>query len=479
MADEDGGIWTRAFNAAHTEAGVGGVVFYSYGTYTVDDVILLHNSQTAYSMGLGTVTITQTGNAPIFASKNFYDDTGPTGRTKITGFRLIGDITKPLNHGILLRDYYSTISDCRVIGVGGDCYHLTTRNQNGSETGGTLVDNRLVNCDAFRPVGHCFWIGEANNNKLTDGYMDNCYMSSSITTPKHLYIGSSAGWIINTIHTYGEATQVSLEVLNAISTKLDNIYIEHFIDRGISLGSVQRDVQLSNVTIRCDDAKLDGLGQAIYISKSAAVTSAQVSVSNLTLRQNTDKAVDGINSASSALDISVVNYKLEQNFSNKIKRRSGVGMDNIKMVTNALVEGSLRETSDKSSLLYEGRAHALASTVRLNGSGAKTANIPLSPISNGRKIIGTLNIGASAFDNGVKRAAYMAQVMISAKTNGTNPWVVYVTDIVTPTGFKVNPSITVTNTNEIGELIVNFEYANADSQGIVSFIYSPATTTKQ
>ena len=475
MVEEDNGDWTRACNAAHTEAGNGGTVLYPYlGEIEISSDILIFNKQAVLSFGLGTVTIKQIGDKPTFTSKNYYDSTGPWGFVVIKGFILKGDKTKVNNHGILLRDYYSIIEDVRVQGVGGDAFHLTTDDINGNSVSGTLVENRLINCRAYSPAGYCFWIGEADNNRLTDGVIRDCIAVGSSTTPAHIYIGSGAGWNVDGVHTYGPAT-ISINIENTHHTKLSKLYIESFKLIGLSLGKMQSAVSIGTISIKGTDAIENA--KYIYLDKSAATSNLKVNIADVLLDHWTSVNTYGIYKVSSSIDLSITNYNIQGDIKKITKFYSPeVGMVTIKRTEDVVIDKPLRETPNKVSLRYDehGLAQYATSQVIYGGRPISiTFNLPR--MISYTKIIGSIHLHANKYHDDFKQAVWMAQFYISAKLNGTNEWIVQFTDIIPPKGFSAPPTMSVTNNNDFtGNLIVKLTITEVSATGVLAIIYAPS-----
>ncbi|MBV6736462.1 hypothetical protein [Priestia megaterium] len=475
MVEEDNGDWTRACNAAHKEAGSGGTVLYPYlGEIKISSDILIFNKQTVRSFGLGTVTIKQVGDKPIFTSKNYYDSTGPWGFVVIKGFILKGDKTKVNNHGILLRDYYSIIEDVRVQAVGGDAFRLTTDDINGNPVSGTLVENRLINCRAYSPAGHCFWIGEADNNRLTDGMIRDCIAVGSSTTPAHIYIGSGAGWNVDSIHTYGPAT-ISINIENTHHTKLSRLYIESFKLIGLSLGKMQSAVSIDTISIKGTDAIENA--KYIYLDKSSASTNLKVNIADVLLDHWTNVNTYGIYKVSSSIDLSVTNYNIQGDIKSITKFYSPEpGMVTIKRIEDVVIDKSLRETPNRVSLRYDehGLAQYATSQVIYGGRPVSiTFNLPR--MISYAKVIGSIHLHANKYHDDFKQAVWMAQFYVSAKLNGTNEWTVQFTDIIPPKGLSTPPTMSVTSNNDsTGNLIVKLTITEESATGVLAIVYAPS-----
>jgi hypothetical protein len=443
--------------------------------YSISDTLLLYSKQAYLGDGIGVTLIEQiTTDKPVVASKNYYSSNGiaPSGRLRISEMTLMGDTTKTNNHGLLVRDYYSGVHNIEVLNVGGDGIKFVHLNDVGTTTGGTLVENRIEKCEVRNAKGYSYYVGESNNNKLTDGFFIDNIASASATTPAHVYIGSSAGWVLNGVHTYGSAPTDSIVLLNAYHTNVDNIYIEGFKSNGLNCQQLQRALNIGTISIKCSSAEANG--KAISFGRSSLVSTATVNIGNLILLHEVQTSVYGVYSNTGTITIGIGQIQIDGNEVAFVTRYYSPDMTTIKRSSDFVVDGKVSESPNKIALAYENVRMPHYGMKRVTGNTAQTVDIPLSKILNFQKVIGTLQICANAFDNGAQRAVYEAQVMVSAKSNGTNAWTVYVNDKIAPVGFSVNPAVTATNTSgNDGKLTISFTFTSSDSTGVIGFIYTP------
>jgi len=155
---------------------------------------------------------------------------------------------------------------------------------------------------------------------------------------------------------------------------------------------------------------------------------------------------------------------------------------NLKVNANITVEGPFRRRIRKFAArtpLIEGQfapSHkGLFASKRVTGAGQQSVDLATLEIPSYGKVIGTLTIIANHWDNGPLRAQYVAQVMISAKVNGTHDWQIIPIEQVTATGFTTSPVLGANYVDDdTGQLTVDFAFSDASATGLVSLSYNPA-----
>ncbi len=447
------------------------------GNWTLAESIQMPSKFTLFGDGEDGAQFELTGvNAPVIVSDNYLSANGksPTGRAFLKKITVIGDPLQGDNHGFLIRDYYSELIGCKSYATGGDGFKLTHKNDI-AEVTGNLVENRLVRCQAINPKKSSFDLGEQDNNRLTDGYLIECIADQDVGAGDQYYharIGSAAGWTINGFHAYGAAMKTSMEISNGYHTNISNVYLEAFKDYGLKLLRTQLGVNVANIGAKAAGSGTGALatGNVIFADKSSLVNETQVNVANLIVHQDADAAVNALNTASAATIINASNVAATGAFRSRVNKvASGAS---VKLVQDAEIERPLTETASKTTLKHAGRPLAkYAKSARLSGNDAKTITLPVVDVPNFGKVTGLLTIHANSFDNGPKRAEYVAAVTLSAKTNGTDAWTVIVSEIVTPFGFTAAPVVSASNTGgDDGTLNIEFTWADADATGTVAFV---------
>lgn len=210
-------------------------------------VVMLRNSKT-YTL-TETVTVTDRtvilgNNATLTARGDFSAITIPENGTAyviIKDLTLVGCMSadQTNNYGIYGSPFYGTFDNLTINGFY-DGIHFTK----GSATG-TLVEN-LIDHVYIRNAYHIgAFLGENNNNKLTDMSISNMYVQGTSSANTLIYIGSSAGTIISNIHTYGSC-EFALSINNSYNTTLSKVYIESWTSRAIST-NVQGSVIIDDI----------------------------------------------------------------------------------------------------------------------------------------------------------------------------------------------------------------------------------------
>lgn len=472
----DGSTDDYAGLSAASAAAAGGALYIPEGNYYVTNTIPLYSKTTYYGDGQNSTVITQTSaNAPVMASTGYLGGASPTGDCIVRGLRVVGNTAiGSSNHGIVLRDYYSRIEHVRAAVTGGDAIHITTRTSAGTAIGGTLVENRIIDVDISDPVGYGIYVGELDNNKLTDGFIVNATINLSATSPDGIFIGSSAGWALSNIHVYGSPTAYALRVANAYHTNLSNIYVEGFTEAALYAPRIQRALAISNFTAKNEQAGKP----AIRLDKSSLVTTTKVSISGLCVVNDSAADVYAIKTDTSSIYVSLGDHVLEQKNTGLITLLDMTTPSRCLRVTDAAIDGELRESTNKRSLIYEGMALAQSSTSQFTASSPAvsiTKAFSIYGVGSYTSVMGTVHVNSRANYNGTRRCTYVGQVYIQAKLNGTDAWVVALDTIVAPSGFTSAPAATISDNGDgTGTLTIEFTPNDTDGYGAVKLILCPS-----
>ena len=444
------------------------------GTYELKNTGYLYSKVTYVGDGDKSRIQQTTVNAPVLASIDYISTAGgpsPTGRCNIRDLLIYGSTSVGSgNHGILLRDYYSNIENVRIYSTGGDGIRITDEDNAGSAVSGTLVENRIERCSVYGAAGHCYYLGDDNNNKITDGWLIDCIASTSATSPRHLFIGSAAGWTVNGLHTYGTApTDESIEIRNSYHTNVDNVYVECYASGGtanaIGFYATQRALAVSNVTVKAEVAST----AAISIGRSGSL-SPYVTISGLTVVNSSAAAVTGVETNSATITVQMGPATFANTGAGSITKYSGSG---IRYVDDAVVSGPIRETTNDIALMYNGLAIPAFYHRRLEASNPAVAvseSFTIPEINNYRSVAGIVNITLRANYNGTQRAVYVGMFHVQAKDNASDAWVASLTTIVTPSGFGSNPAISVSNTGSAGQFTITYTPTNTDGFGAMTVL---------
>ena len=464
----DGAADDYAGLAAASAAAIGGALYIPEGNYYVTNTIPLYSKTTYYGDGENSTIITQDSvNAPVLASTGYLDGSSPTGNCVIRDMRIVGG-TGAGNHGVVLRDYYSTIEGLRVINTGGDGIHVTTRTSGGVEVGGNLVENRIINVNLTNAAGYGIYAGEYDNNKLTDGFIQNVTINVSATTIDGIYIGSSAGWVLDGIHVYDTPLQNGIRIANSYHTNASNIYIEAFTSSGLYAPRTQRALALANINIRAEVAG----APAVRIDKSSSVTAASVSIVNLVVVNASAAAVYGIKTDSSAVYVNLGAHVMENKGAGSITLLDMSNKERCLRITDAVLDGKLRDSTNKIGLVYGSMIQSFSAHKRItnvNPAAEITETIAVGKINSYQSMSGILTLKLRSNYNSTVRATYCGMIHIQAKANGTDAWVVSLDTIIAASGLTAGPTVTIAHNGDgTGTLTVKFTPTSTDAYGALT-----------
>ena len=412
--------------------------------------------------GHGRVIIRQESkDSPVIATEEWKLGDRPYGETKVLGINIRGGVGLN-NHGLLIFDYYSTIDRVYINDVGGRGIFFTSRDSNGNEPAGTLVENTITNCHVRRTGDTCYYLGENNNNKITDGIIQNCMVSSATGVGYGLYIGSSAGWFVDNIHTYGKAN-VAISLKNSFYTTINNIYIEDFLQSAIEM-HIQNTLSVNNVSIRLNKDIEDGV-RVIGISKSSLdLGMANCVINNLNMvTSNFSNKVDGIYINANSVRCSISNYNVVGKSPTQVTKISGI-KTNLNYLESFMVEKPLAES--RYNLVHDDKKLKYCDSAKFTGSDPVSLTFKLQDILNHGKIMCDIVICGCAYDNGTLLTSYTSKLMISAKDNTKDEWKVYAISESVKTGFATEPVFSVNKST--GELTVTFTPSDERNTGVVA-----------
>lgn len=270
--------WGQTVSAGDDTAAIqallekGGRVHLPAGQYRVTSTLMIDSGTRIEGDGNSTV-ITGNIDGPILASRSYWDPDAAkelTGHVHIKDLSIVGgnDGTKQHNHGIVLRDFYSTVENVEIRDVGGHGVYLTASRRDGSRSDGTLVENRLVNVVVRGSHRTSFFLGERGRPQLTDGYLLACVSQARHPVDAHLEVGSAAGWRIVDFHGYGKATTKDAVILvGGFRTKVRGLHVQNFARRGLFLPNAQEAIFLDAISID-SDANEEG-AHALYVGRNS------------------------------------------------------------------------------------------------------------------------------------------------------------------------------------------------------------------
>lgn len=429
------------------------------GTYKIKDVFKLPSG--FFLEGLGEVTIIQDYvNAPVIATKEFYDNTRPYGGTKIININVVGSESNGVNnHGILIWDYYVIIDKCNISRCGGHGIKFTSKRSDGQTTTGNLVESTISNCHIRYTNLTPLYMGEDSNNKITDCTLENIMLSSNEGCECDLYVGSSAGYFINNIHTYGKSN-VSVYIRNTYHTNINNIYIENYKNYGLHVHN-QVGCNISNVGIKVQDT-VNKSNSVVKITKSSLdVGRVGVTINNLNLfNYITSGSVLGLENENTYVDLKVSNYNISGKNVENIIKYGGYAKSYINIM-DGIEAGTYTVTYNNTNLKqYQ--------TSKFSGNTEKVITFNLPKMANYSKLIGKISIYGNAYDNGTILVNYSSDVFISAKNTDDELYVFFKT-LIESVGFSVDPNFTVNRSN--GELTLTFTPQDVRTTGLVLFEY--------
>ena len=460
---------TAALKAA-SAAAANGVLTIPAGVYRITDTFPIPKTLVCNSPGVVTILNTTPGQ-PVAASRNWLTAIGgaPAGRGAIRGIRFCGPggtVVDANNHGLIIRDYRMDIENVCVMNVGGDGFVLTHLNQAGVATSGTLVENWINGLEVRGVAGRPVLLGPANNNKITDGFIDNVVVQCTSTSPNGVFAGSAAGWQIGEIHTYGTPAGDAIRLLNCFRTQVGRLYVEAFPSGSYALNlNVQQDVTIESLMA---DMPAGG-GTAVYITKADVYPSQFVSIGALALRMDSDVACAAVKNTSSLINVQVANWRAFGTFRNRIALQGGsTASDVVRSMAGArAVNGrALFDRGDGVEV-----ASSFGANINWNGSSAQSIEIPIPLLSSFSKRSFIVTIGSKANHNTTTRARWAGMVWVSAKDNNADAWTSFTLDMIAAVGFAVNPTVSVVHdANGYGKLVVSFTATDSDAYGSVSVI---------
>lgn len=451
-------------NEAARKASVAGVeLILSAGEHTLTDEFLFDSRQSIRGIRGVTSLIQTTPGKAVMRSKNQIESGGPKGHSNLSDLQIIGESTSPESHGIVMRDYFSYLKDIRISRTGGDGVHITNLDTSGQDTSGTLVNNRIQGVDVYSTKGWGIWIGESDNNALTDVRLSDVYIDLASGAKGGIYGGSSAGWEINNVHIYGQTAPVAILLVNGYHTTLSNIYIESaWSDAAIRFSKLQRSINMDNLVIT--GSQTSGAKAIDLASKSSWSPSVEVNIDNLHISHSDAVPIDGIHLPSSTISVKVGNYSVDGPEKDRVTKYAGWSANTIKRVSDAILDAPLRDSPGGKTLEYNGQPLAPVQRVKWSGGGEKSITIPLPVLSNFDIVHGQIGLGSISNYNGSVSTRWMSDIILTSK-GPTDSWKVYPQDIIAPTGFTTPPSVTVDK--ESGMMTIAFTPSHSDGYGTI------------
>jgi hypothetical protein len=291
-SNDDTSAIQSALSAAQTAGS--GIVYIPAGNYKVTGSLYFASKTVLYGAGPAATTITQTtSGVPTLVSRSYQSASGtnPAGNVVLRDFKITAP-TASGSHGILLRDYFSYIYNVDISG-GDRGIYLTQYDDTNAVPSGTLVENRIENCSVRGAGTYAYFLGQTDNAKYTDGFLINCIAGVASGATGHVFIGSSGGWTVDGIHTYGTITGASVELHGAYKMAVANVYIETFATYGLFFSTPQQSIKATNIDVTFPNAVTTAA--VGFNSKNSGFSEVHAMISNLSVN------IPGTNSGTNVL----------------------------------------------------------------------------------------------------------------------------------------------------------------------------------
>ena len=454
-----------------------GKIIYDRKEYLVSDTVPFASKTSYFGIFDESFIKSTVDGKPVGASQAWLSAEGvsPTGRLHVRGISFVGEKANLSQKGFVLHDFYSTLDHFTVLNCGGGGLQLTQQKDDATPASGNLVENKMIYPIIRNCGGTLLDLGEADNNKLTDGYVEGAILDGEVgLTAQHLFCGSAAGWQIDGVHCYGTTASFTTQLQNCNNTRFTDFFIEAFTDRAVSAEKIQGDTVISG-QINADQAASGGF--AVTLGKSGVVSNASVDVD---VAVSLDVATSNISCLYNDIVDGEVTANIRRQGSQKsllakVSAPDAIRLAQVRFFDDAAVFGSLKDNSVESTTFglkhVDKRLSYGYNSGRKSGAAAQTVTVPI-VLSSFEKLSGTITIEANSFDNGANRARYHGMFFVSAKTNGTDAWVATLTSIIAPTGFSAAPAITATNTSGVdGTIDITFTFTDSDATGVCTVAF--------
>ena len=438
-------------------------VYFGAGKMRLTNHLLVRSGQTVEGVKGATQFEQTTPGKACMASHNWVaGNAGPSGHMTLRNLWFIGEGTDPGSHGLIARDYLSNFENLIFTSCGGNGFHLTYLNSTGAAYGGSsMVDNRFMDIDARACKGWGLFLGELDNNKFTDAYIDRVYVDAGAGAPGAIYAGSNGGWQWGKVHTYGQAVPVGIDLYNLNNTSFAQLYVEGGNDTNLRLSRIQRNVTIGSMSAR--GPAIAG-GKAVQLSKSSLVTDCSVLIGSLNVMQDNDFAYTAVQLDTSTIRVQVGSIGVDGAFPSRITKVGGSAASSVVVPGDISVSTPVRSSGE--TLTVKGVPLALAGRAAWAGSGVKTAVLPLPDLRTNSVIHGTIAVVGVRNYNGSHNTKWRADLVVTSKASA-DPWFVYKTDIGTSAGFTTAPTLTIDKATKT--LTVSFEPTDTDAYGSVSY----------
>lgn len=425
-------------------------------TYTLNDTLLVPSNFTLEGVKGESIIKLLNVDKPVIGHKGSI-----TGSTHLKYLVVVGDKTQPNNRGIVLNDYWSEILGCEVRSCGAEGIYISD-----AGASGTLVENKIQDCVVRDCASTSYHLGNSTN-KITDGYLINC-ISAGSGSNKAIYCGSSAGWTFNGVHTYGHSESSGVvTILNAFNTLVNNFYVENFKSVCFDFHKVQRNLNISNITLNFSNKTTDNVAFAFNHSTAINATS-NINLSNVSVTVNSDDINNYLlGGDDSAWNANVSNVsKTGLKASTLIFAKPSLSKARYNLINQVSVLGSIALEGDidesNSYLRHNGVRLSKFRSGKFGGSNSeRVITIPLLKFDDYEKIIASFKVHSSKYYNSTKRISCHTELYITSKTGTTTS--VYQDHIIQPTGFTQNPTYSIDKAS--GTLTITFTPEHEDGEG--------------
>lgn len=460
--DTTGATDTAALQALvnKAEAAGGGIVLLLPGTYWLNAALVLPSNLVVQGSGQHFTIVRQaTNGVPGMQSKAWADHTySPAGGLQIRDLRIYGAPGAGA-HGLLLLDFYMTIErvDVRVPGDKGIALYGTR--SDASDIGFQLVENRLSDITVTGAGTYSLWVDPAGN-RVTDGFLDRIATDSGSATPTtHLYFGTSAGWQIGDIHTYGTTTAEAVQVAKAWNTSIDGGQIEpHWTGTGLA-GAVEQALTIDNLSIAIPPAG----GTAVNLVKYGTNPGDGFTIGTLNVVHEANVAATAISWDNNTCECYVAALNLQGAYAGQITPLAGAGASAVRLASDVKVASPLRDSGTGRTISVNGQLLAIGKTQGWAGNTAQSLTFDI-PVPDYTSYTGILTIASATFNNGARLADFVGMVFVSAKT-AADPVHASLVNVTTPSGFTTAPAVTATRANGIATVTVTFTATSTDGYG--------------
>lgn len=462
---DNAAAFAAALNAAETS---GRPVYVPPGAYRVTATVPVPSRTTFYGDGPAEVTIFQTTpGQPAVASKNWLTAYGgsPAGRTTIKGMTVRGEATDPASHGVVLRDYYSSLDNLVATQCGGDGFRVTAFDQAATRIGFTMVENHYTHLLSNQCKGYGFH-QDTDQPIVTDSFVTRLVVRGVAGALGGVRIPFAAGWQVRGIHTYGDFTGPGVEFDRMWGSILDGAQIERgWTGQGLRLANFQRAGMVDNVHIA-----MSATGTGLEaLQDTTLYPGAGLVVGTLSFVASSPTTGTAVTWDTTTRPLSIGTLLAAGENLSGMTLFGGFGASAIRVAQDLRVLSTVRDSARSRSLAVNDIPVPLCDRADWSSGAAQVIALDVAGLSNFGRWEGIVSVSAAKNYNQGKNCVWVAHVIVTSKA-AADSWSVYATDMVAPTGFSAPPAVTVTKGSPNGTLTVSFTPTAADGYGQVSLL---------